>query len=131
MFQGCTLLTTAPELPATTLETFCYSGMFFGCASLTTAPELPATTVALGCYSDMFTSCESLDYLKILYTGLDSPGTMETVSSEGDLYLYSLALTHNDNFLKGFNGWRLYLLDEYQGIIDVQGGGCGCGGCGC
>ena len=56
---------------------------------------------------------------------------METVSSEGDLYLYSLALTHNDNFLKGFNGWRLYLLDEYQGIIDVQGGGCGCGGCGC
>ena len=57
---------------------------------------------------------------------------MLTVSSEGDLYLYSLSLASNNNFLKGFNGWRLYVNDAYSGIIDIHSGGCGCGGgCGC
>ena len=132
MFYGCTSLTTAPELPATTLEQGCYSTMFCGCASLTTAPELPATTLAGYCYTNMFDGCTSLDYLKILYTGDDSPGEMDTVSSEGDLYLYSLTLAYNRDFLRGFNGWRLYVNDEYSRIIDIHGGGCGCcGGCGC
>ena len=35
MFNGCTSLTTAPSLPATTLANFCYNGMFSGCTSLT------------------------------------------------------------------------------------------------
>ena len=60
MFQGCTNLTTAPELPATTLANDCYFGMFYGCTGLTTAPELPATTLAWGCYSSMFTDCSRL-----------------------------------------------------------------------
>ena len=60
MFDGCSYLTTAPELPATTLDSNCYSGMFKGCTSLTTAPELPATTLANYCYSDMFNGCTSL-----------------------------------------------------------------------
>ena len=60
MFQGCTSLTTAPELPATTLAEFCYRSMFDGCKSLTTAPELPATTLAGGCYQYMFYDCTSL-----------------------------------------------------------------------
>jgi hypothetical protein len=46
MFNGCGSLTTAPQLPATTLEASCYLLMFYGCASLTTAPQLPATTLA-------------------------------------------------------------------------------------
>ena len=60
MFQGCTGLTTAPELPATTLAFECYAGMFQGCTGLTTAPELPATTLAELCYSYMFQGCEGL-----------------------------------------------------------------------
>ena len=28
----------------------CYSSMFYGCSSLTQAPELPATTLAYSCY---------------------------------------------------------------------------------
>ena len=60
MFDGCTNLTTAPELPATTLPEYCYSGMFNGCTSLTTAPELPATTLAGFCYQGMFYRCTSL-----------------------------------------------------------------------
>lgn len=38
MFSGCTSLTTAPELPATTLADFCYYNMFYGCTNLQTAP---------------------------------------------------------------------------------------------
>ena len=49
MFDGCTSLTTAPELPATTLASRCYIGMFRGCTSLATAPVLPATTLANEC----------------------------------------------------------------------------------
>ena len=60
MFQGCTLLTTAPELPATTLSKSCYTGMFQGCTSLTTAPELPSTTLSERCYFLMFDGCTSL-----------------------------------------------------------------------
>ena len=60
MFYGCTSLTAAPSLPATTLANYCYSYMFRGCTSLTAAPSLPATTLAEYCYSYMFYGCESL-----------------------------------------------------------------------
>ena len=50
MFYGCTNLTAAPALPATTLAESCYSYMFNGCISLTAAPELPATTLSNDCY---------------------------------------------------------------------------------
>ena len=60
MFNGCTSLTTAPSLPATTLASYCYYSMFRGCTSLTTAPSLPATTLASYCYFLMFYGCTSL-----------------------------------------------------------------------
>ena len=60
MFYGCTSLTTAPALPATTLAIRCYSSMFYGCTSLTAAPSLPATTLADYCYFYMFYGCTSL-----------------------------------------------------------------------
>lgn len=39
-------LTQAPELPATTINDYCYAGMFRNCSSLTSAPTLPAMTLA-------------------------------------------------------------------------------------
>ena len=72
MFQGCTSLTTAPELPATTLTNWCYSAMFQGCTSLTTAPELPATTLADSCYIYMFQDCSNLNYIKCLATDISA-----------------------------------------------------------
>ena len=60
MFKGCTGLTSAPELPATTIATGCYASMFEGCTGLTSAPELPATTLASNCYASMFRSCTGL-----------------------------------------------------------------------
>ena len=61
MFAGCTSLTSAPELKATTLANECYFGMFNGCASLTAAPKLPATELERLCYGDMFRNCTSLE----------------------------------------------------------------------
>ena len=60
MFNGCTNLTTAPELPATTLANYCYQKMFYGCTNLTAAPELPATTLKDFCYQQMFYKCTAL-----------------------------------------------------------------------
>ena len=60
MFSGCSSLTTAPSLPATVLANNCYASMFQGCSSLTTAPTLPVTTLANYCYSSMFSDCTSL-----------------------------------------------------------------------
>ena len=60
MFNGCTSLTEAPELPATELTTYCYAGMFNGCTSLVNTPALPATTLAEYCYFWMFSNCTSL-----------------------------------------------------------------------
>ena len=60
MFLGCKNLTSAPELPATTLTDNCYQGMFWNCTNLTSAPVLPATTLAYSCYSNMFRECTNL-----------------------------------------------------------------------
>lgn len=60
MFKDCTSLITAPELPATTLRKECYRAMFEGCTSLMTTPKLSATNLYYGCYGYMFKKCTSL-----------------------------------------------------------------------
>ena len=65
MFQNCQNLTTAPDLPATTLANWCYYGMFYSCTALTTAPELPAYTLVDSCYAGMFAGCSQLNYVLV------------------------------------------------------------------
>lgn len=60
MFSGCTNLTVAPELPALNLGDFCYQEMFYGCTRLLAAPKLPATVLSPYCYCAMFYGCVSL-----------------------------------------------------------------------
>ena len=60
LFQDCSLLTSAPDLPATTLTVNCYHSMFKGCERLTEAPDLPAKNLAEYCYASMFEGCTSL-----------------------------------------------------------------------
>ena len=95
MFQGCTSLTTAPELPATTLVDSCYYYMFRGCTSLTTAPELPATTLVDNCYNYMFQGCTSLNYIKAMFTTEPSTSYMNNwvngVASSGTFVKNSAA----------------------------------------
>ena len=66
MFRGCTSLTKAPALSATSLMASCYQNMFYGCTSLTQAPALPATTLATSCYNSMFRDCTSLTQVPAL-----------------------------------------------------------------
>ena len=61
LFFNCNALTSAPQLPATTLASECYSHMFSGCTNLKSAPELPAKTLAYSCYSYMFNNCTSIE----------------------------------------------------------------------
>ena len=42
------------------LASYCYSNMFQGCTSLTAAPSLPATTLANNCYNSMFYLCTKI-----------------------------------------------------------------------
>ena len=63
MFDNCSLLTQAPVLPAYDLTEFCYYQMFNACTSLTQAPELPAYQLVDNCYSYMFQGCTSLNYV--------------------------------------------------------------------
>ena len=60
LFESCTSLTDAPELPATTLAERCYIGMFYGCSNLSSAPQLPASTLYRSCYQQMFQGCSNL-----------------------------------------------------------------------
>ena len=60
LFENCSVLTSAPELPATSLADNCYLCMFSGCTNLKSAPELPATSLAINCYYGMFSGCTNL-----------------------------------------------------------------------
>lgn len=60
LFEGCTRLVTAPDLPADNLAYGCYSRLFSGCTDLVQAPELPASYVEEGSYAGMFSGCTSL-----------------------------------------------------------------------
>lgn len=114
MFSGCANLTTAPELPATTLADYCYSDMFNHCTSLTTAPELPATTLAPYCYFYMFTSCTSLTTAPALpattlaqncYSGMFYGCTNLTTAPE--LPAITLAQSCYDNMFNGCTKLKL------------------------
>ena len=76
LFFHCSVLTSAPELPATKLADFCYNQMFSYCTNLVSAPVLPATTLADFCYYLMFNNCKKLSTVTML--ALDSEITSKS-----------------------------------------------------
>ena len=76
LFYYCSVLTSAPELPATKLADFCYNQMFSYCTNLVSAPVLPATTLADYCYYLMFNNCKKLSTVTML--ALDSEITSKS-----------------------------------------------------
>ena len=99
MFIGCTNLTTAPELPATTLKERCYYGMFSGCTSLTTAPDLPAASLCDSCYYSMFQGCTSLNSITCLATY----GITDFMSTWG--WIYGVTWPTSENGIP--EGWTV------------------------
>ena len=61
--------------------------MFQGCTGLTSAPELPATTLANDCYNSMFQGCTGLNYVKCLATNISASSShtdwLKDVSATG------------------------------------------------
>ena len=78
LFSGCSTLTQAPDLPATTLTDYCYENMFSGCTSLSKAPELPASELKQECYKNMFKECSDLNYIKVGVMTLDNDADATT-----------------------------------------------------
>ena len=72
MFEDCSMLETAPVLPATQVCNYTYFAMFKNCSSLREAPELPATVLheegheGTYCYGEMFYGCVSLTRTPVL-----------------------------------------------------------------
>lgn len=111
MFYGCSSLTTAPELPVTTLAGNCYAMMFNGCTSLTTAPALPATTLADNCYSNMFVNCKSLTSVTLPATTLAERCYYMMLRSCSNLHTITLGYTGNfaDAPNLAFSGWVMMI----------------------
>lgn len=65
LFENCSVLTSAPELPATSLAYNCYHCMFSGCTNLKSA-ELSIEFLDRGCCSQMFYNCTNLSSVTML-----------------------------------------------------------------
>ena len=105
MFYGCFNLTTAPSiLPATTLANSCYGYMFYQCIKLTTAPTLPATTLVEHCYNSMFNGCISLNSIICLATDISATScTYNWVNDVSSSGTFIKAASMND-WTSGSNG---------------------------
>lgn len=112
LFNGCASLTSAPELPATTLVRYCYRTMFRDCASLTSAPALPATTLVDSCYYGMFQDCASLSSINVNFSTFSNATTnwVSNVAANGT-FTCPTALGTNDTIARGANncpnGWTV------------------------
>ncbi len=71
----------------------CFSKLFVGCTVLTSAPPLPATTLAKECYAAMFSGCTKLTSLRVhfnAWTPADATsGWVKDVSATGKFYYKS------------------------------------------
>ena len=74
-------LTTAPKLPATWLESYCYYGMFYGCSSLTSAYVKAAYTGEYDECDQMFDGCTATG--AVLHTTSDNKASWETKMGTG------------------------------------------------
>ena len=117
MFEGCTSLVQAPELPATNLAYTCYGYMFNRCTSLVQAPELPATTLADFCYYFMFYGCTSLNEVRISATRTATDALycwLSRVAATGDFYCDPNATIFKTGNESGIpQNWTRHALADY------------------
>ena len=95
MFQNCSILTQAPVLPTEYLADFCYYYMFENCTSLTEAPELPAYQLIESCYAYMFQGCTSLNYVKVGFDNWMQNATDNWLPENSGTFECPQTLIHN------------------------------------
>ena len=100
------------DLAQTTLAFNCYGSMFQGCTGLTSAPELPATTLASRCYYSMFQGCTGLALMKVHFTawGTETNDWVSNVASTGTFYKPS-ALSEEFGPNNIPTGWTVVNID--------------------
>lgn len=124
MFDGCTSLIKAPALPATILKDNCYSNMFQFCRALTQPPALPATTLADDCYSLMFSHCDSLTQVP------DLPATTLAYQCYSNMFKDCISLklssTKTDEYIQEYripsSGNGVTAMAALYGMFDGTGG---------
>ena len=125
LFMNCSVLTSAPELPAEILADQCYFGMFINCTNLTSAPELPAKKLADECYNQMFYGCTKLSSVTMLAPSdqitsasdcckdwLNNAGTDPSVGDS-----HTLKIKNNEAF-KALKG-KSYLPDDWTIAVAI------------
>lgn len=93
--------------------------MFNGCTSLTTAPTISATTLAVNCCREMFYDCTSLNYIKVRFTHvIEADGTTirqmtsnDRLNSYCDYWLFNTAAS--GTFVITNAAWWSSLQDQY------------------
>ena len=104
MFQSTNVIDAGGLLLPNIVRRYCYFEMFCFCTKLTTAPVLPATTLEFKCYSAMFYGCTSLNYIKCLATDISEKDCTESwvygVSSTGTF----VKASSMNNWTTGENG---------------------------
>ncbi len=68
------------ECAATEVPSYCFTYLFSGCSSLTSAPALLATTLAKGCYTSMFNGCSNLSSITVYFTEWNDEYTVNWVN---------------------------------------------------
>ena len=118
LFEDCTQLTSAPDLPAKTLADGCYSYMFSGCSKLETGPkELPAITLADDCYSHMFSGCSKLE------TGpKELPATTLAESCYMGMFRNCTNLKNVPDELPAKTMFKNCYFDMFTGCTSLEGG---------
>lgn len=85
--------------------------MFYNCINMSSAPELPATTLVKGCYDYMFSNCAKINYIKAMFT--TTPSSTYTrewvkgVASTGTFVKNSAATWSNLGYDAVPTGWTI------------------------
>ena len=102
--------------------------MFYGCNNLIIAPELPATTLVTGCYTYMFYNCKKINYIKALFNTAPSSTYMNNwvngVATTGT-FVKSKTATWTDTFGVSSipSGWNVVkdgFIDNYLTITALE-----------
>lgn len=132
MFNGCFSLTSAPELPATTLSEYCYYGMFDSCTALVESPILAAPKLVRGCYNYMFKGCSNFGKVAIhaLY-GPDGCQVSDCLASwlvgVADTGTFYNLITSEESYSVDFRYGRGEYGIENNARVPLSWGWSGCG----
>ena len=119
MFSNRTDLVEPPSFlpPLNSVSAGCCSQMFDGCTSLKKAPQLPATALAEGCYSQMLNGCSALTEVRISATETATGALqdwLKDVSATGDFYCDPNSTIFPTDSPSGIpKGWTRLPLSEY------------------